>query len=38
MSVFGLSVGALVHVFAAAAGHSGIPLASATAFEIVRAL
>ena len=31
MSVFGLSVGALVHVFAAAAGLSAILLASATA-------
>lgn len=38
ISVFGLSVGALVHVFAAAAGLSAILLASATAFEIVRAL
>ncbi len=38
VSVFGLSVGALVHVIAAAAGLSAILLASATAFEIIRAL
>lgn len=38
VSVFGLSVGALAHVLSAAAGLSAILLASATAFEIVRAL
>ena len=37
-SVFGLSVGALVHVAAAALGLSAILLSSATAFGIVKAL
>ncbi len=38
MSVLGLSLGALVHVAAAAAGISAILLASATAFGVVKAL
>lgn len=38
VSVLGLSVGALVHVGAAAAGLSAILLTSATAFGIVKAL
>ena len=37
-SVLGLSAGALVHVFAAAAGLSAILLTSATAFGLVKAL
>ena len=38
MSVLGLSVGALVHVGAAAAGISAILFASATAFGVLKAL
>lgn len=38
VSAAGLSAGALVHAIAAAAGLSALLLASATAFEIVRAL
>jgi threonine/homoserine/homoserine lactone efflux protein len=38
VSVFGLSLGALVHVAAATAGLSAILLASATAFGVVKAL
>jgi threonine/homoserine/homoserine lactone efflux protein len=38
ISVLGLSTGVLVHIAAAAAGISAILLASATAFNIVRAL
>jgi len=38
ISVLGLSVGALVHVFAATAGLSALLLTSATAFSIVKTL